>query len=443
MSYYKEPSCSHTRRNATSDNKPSHVKRLNFGQSVLDLDIVEPSGCTLNRSLVINQDIARIPCTEKGDYVRKWIETHRDDMCDTSSGSFQLSPVLGRTPTETPSERSPILGNSKKLTRKKTRIDRHNKAIAKSTDHVDFHESAEHSADIFIRSTTTYGGEEENENEQNHAHSSQHTPRCIKRTIIDVSPVIGTRHHLSSHQERQGQLYHGLRNYNFQKRLKRDDDKDKTTHVNLSIKTDNKLETVRENLSMEVDVNSSSSETTENPGKWHKYTDTFRLLTEARLNFENNSSDSIDSKSNSKIEIDSSDNSNNKSLNKSPSTPNSNNGDSNIIEEVDTQEHASTIADIPQLSIPISSSSTSKAPSKSLQLIDRNETFCSEPEIIQNPSTHLSAEISQVPSLKQGAVSSQTDCIISSITTPTKTSQNEITYAYLLDSGKKRRKPKK
>jgi hypothetical protein len=117
-----------------------------------------------------------------------------------------------------------------------------------------------------------------------------------------------------------------------------------------------------------------------------------------------------------------------------------------LIEEVDTQEATQKS----QFSMSDKSLTPSKQSIMSLQLAadDLDETYCSEVEIMQDQSIHLSAKISEVPSLdkitqKTGNRSTQTDVIISTITTPSKKSPDKSMYAYLLNSEKKCRKPKK
>ncbi|XP_076766737.1 vacuolar protein sorting 28 [Xylocopa sonorina] len=73
--------------------KPSHVRRLNFGQSILTSNM-----------------ITDIPCAKRNDYVREWIETRNDFTHDS-----YLSPVLFFPSNDF--ARSPVLINRRKRPR--------------------------------------------------------------------------------------------------------------------------------------------------------------------------------------------------------------------------------------------------------------------------------------------------------------------------------------
>lgn len=96
--------------------KPNHVRRLNFGQSILTLDAVKQFQGQKDGALLIDKNVADIPCTRKGDFVRKWIETHID------FDSKETSPVLGLTVANS-TKISPVFGHRRlcKRARNKTR----------------------------------------------------------------------------------------------------------------------------------------------------------------------------------------------------------------------------------------------------------------------------------------------------------------------------------
>ena len=95
--------------------KPSHVRRLNFGQTILTLDVVEEFQGQKDGALMIDRNVAIIPRTEKGEFVRKWIETHSIPALESHESS-PSSPILGSCFTDC-SKTSPIFGNARKRTR--------------------------------------------------------------------------------------------------------------------------------------------------------------------------------------------------------------------------------------------------------------------------------------------------------------------------------------
>ncbi|XP_015430731.1 PREDICTED: uncharacterized protein LOC107187211 isoform X2 [Dufourea novaeangliae] len=103
--------------------KPSHVRRLNFGQSILTLNVVRQFHGQKDGALLLDGNVATIPCTEKGEFVRKWIEAHRDRVpeSDESASTSTVSPVLGLASTKRVMG-SPIVGNNRKRARMKDRF---------------------------------------------------------------------------------------------------------------------------------------------------------------------------------------------------------------------------------------------------------------------------------------------------------------------------------
>ncbi|XP_078037422.1 uncharacterized protein LOC144470310 [Augochlora pura] len=98
--------------------KPSHVRRLNFGQSILTLHVVRQFHNQRDGALTIDRNVAMIPCTSKGEFVRNWIETHRGAITDTDESAI-LSPVLGLQPAKRRIAQSPVLCNQRKRVKRK------------------------------------------------------------------------------------------------------------------------------------------------------------------------------------------------------------------------------------------------------------------------------------------------------------------------------------
>ncbi|XP_014484476.1 PREDICTED: uncharacterized protein LOC106749490 [Dinoponera quadriceps] len=428
------------RRSAEStsrDGKPRHVKCLNFGQSILELDVADQLGCfaTSDHAVVIERSVAGIPCTKKKDYVRKWIETHEDGGSDPSD-SLQSSPVLGKSATKT-YETSPVLGsNSRKRRRKETRINRH--AVVRSMgDTGSQGQNAQYSASCTIQ--PDIGSKEENRNEQEYLHKIHYTPPCTE-VIASESPVLGAG--LYSYKRRRKKLWYGTDDYVFSKHSKLHDDK--TVH---KVELDNNYDTVSEKTvdhnELEEDSDSSVKETNlqieteESPKESQMCTGILLSQTQQTGSGDSSSFNKI----NARIETDTSDENRDKEecsklLNGSTSSLN------NCIEEVDTQDMLPVVR-----TSQLSAKSLFISRSKSSQMIsnDLDETYCSEAEIIQNYSTHLSTKISLVPSLTKEVTSSKSTQtpVISTISTPSKVSPDKTMYARLLDSGKKHQKPKK
>ncbi|XP_020285321.1 uncharacterized protein LOC109855459 isoform X2 [Pseudomyrmex gracilis] len=394
---------------ASFNDKPSYVRRLNFGQSILDLDTVEQCH---NRVVVVDESVTRIPCTVKTEYVRKWIETHggdtEDDAMRKNSGdASRLSPVLGTLATSVVSAKSPILGGSGKRRKGKIRINRH--ATVKKTNNQDCWETGERFAMNF--ESDCENKEEENKTERKEI---QRTPSCEKNVATDdeLSPVLGT------HQHRKRK----------RRKLQRDDPSaipQREANNNCCVVRD--VSAIDE---MKGSENAGvASEVTTSPMICQKYQGTFTSA-EERLNLQDSSSSNTDRR-NPNIEVSPSENSRDEDegCNKlSDSNTNSNNSLSNFIEDVNTQKTTQVIQ------------------SSQLTANDLDETYCSKAEMMLE-NTRLSAQISQVTSMnratqKTGSKLTQTDHI-SSITTPSKKSPDKSMYAYLLDSGKKRQKPKK
>jgi len=419
--------------------KPRHVRSLNFGHSILELDTVR---CSVpNGVLVIDEKVARIPCTEKGDYVRKWLETHENGRCHPSQ-------FLGTSPTTT-SQRSPILGNSRKRSRRK--ICRNRNATTKRPNNADHQESVGYSANCTTRSKPHCGYKEKNK-EWESTSETQHTPPGREKVAIDeTSPVLGTH---CVFKKKRRKLQYGAKASISPECSKLYDYK--ITDINTKSITEpddnrNNLkempaeqDKLKENLDTKSRTFIFSTEVKESPEKSQRSIETFSSSTQERLSFADSSSNNID-KNDSKIETDTSNNSKDEECDKLTSTSDSSNNLSNCIEDVDTQETTKTSQfSANKYLIP------SRQPLTSLQLTidDLDETYCLEAEIMQDQSTHLSTRISEVQSLnkttqKTGSKSTQTDAIISTITTPSKKSPNRNVYAHLLDSGKKRRRPKK
>lgn len=445
MSDCNGPSCSRSRVGVLSRGvKPRHVRSLNFGQSILELDVVEQRSVP-NRVLVIDENVARIPCTEKGDYVRKWLETHENGGSDP----YQLSPVLGTSAT-TASQRSPILSNGRKRPRGKICINRN--ATAKRLGNADRQGNTGHSANYTMRSKSCHGSKEKSKNERELMSETQCTPSGIEKVADGGSPVLGT--HRVFKKKRRKLQYENNDSLKCSKLSN-----PKIISVNIKSITEPVLMNDNHGNLREIPVDQDqvgenldktrtfifSTEAKKSPEKYQRSIDTCSSSTKEKLSFADSSSNNTD-KNDSEIETDTSNNSEHEECNQPTSTSSSSIKLSNFIEDADTQETTKTsqFNNSNKYLIP------SGQPFTLLQVTtnDLDETYCSEAEIMQNQSTHLSAMISEVPSLnkttqKTGSKSTQTDAIISIITTPSKKSPDRNMYACLLDSGKKRRKPKR
>ncbi|XP_053979073.1 uncharacterized protein LOC128876607 isoform X2 [Hylaeus volcanicus] len=107
--------------------KPSHVRKLNFGQTILTLDVVKQFHGQKDGALVIDEKVATIPCTEKNELVRNWIESHRDRVLDSDESS-QTSPILCSAGTKHV-EKSPIFDTRRDLAEKSPIFDTRRKRI--------------------------------------------------------------------------------------------------------------------------------------------------------------------------------------------------------------------------------------------------------------------------------------------------------------------------
>ncbi|XP_034187527.2 vacuolar protein sorting 28 isoform X2 [Osmia lignaria lignaria] len=100
--------------------KPIYVRKLNFGQSILTLDTVKEFQGQKDGTLLINKNVANIPCTGKIDFVRKWIESHEECIFN-SENVLQLSPTLDSSALKR-TETSPVFGKRRKRVRKKSSL---------------------------------------------------------------------------------------------------------------------------------------------------------------------------------------------------------------------------------------------------------------------------------------------------------------------------------
>lgn len=440
MSDCIESSCSHSSRDASCDVKPKHVRRLKFGKSILELDVAKQRP-TSDSIFVVDQNIAHIPSTEKRDYVRTWLDTHETNDVISSDDLSQSSPVLGTSSTKI-SKRSPILASSRKRPRKKIGINRH--VTVKTVNNVDSREKAGHSANCTMQSRLDYKHEERNESQQECLSETQCTPPCVEKVVDKTSPILNIHY-----RKKQRKLQHGSDGIS-PKRLKLRN-KVTSTNINPIIELDNNHSILRK-ISMDYDKLEENldgkvktvSFLNEAKRKLEKYRQAFLSLNiQDRSNFEDSSSGNTD-KNIPNIEIDTSNSQDNEDNELSNTQSSSNNDLSNFIEDTDTQETANTS----QLSIPNKSLIPSRQSFTVLAADDLDKTYSLETEVIQYENTPLSAKISQVPSFnkttqKTDSKSFQTDAIISTITTPSKKSPDKSIYAHLLDSGKKRRRPKK
>ncbi|XP_077276150.1 uncharacterized protein LOC143904976 [Temnothorax americanus] len=444
MSECDRPSCSRVPRGDVLPRvvKPRHVRSLNFGQSILELGAVERRRPARNGVLAIDENVARIPCTEKGDYVRKWLETHENGERDPS----QLSPVLGTTAsaTTTASRRSPILSNGRKRPRGKIGINR-NATARRQPGNADRQEVAEHSANC----TKPRCGCKKSARCGECTSEGQHTPPGAENTSDESSPVLGTVSHRVFKKRRRKLRYESENGVSLGCSKSHDC---KIAGINIKSTTEpdvkrNDLSADQDKLGKNLDAKALvfSTEVRESPEKYQGCIETFSSPIQERLSFADSSSSNKTDKGNTKIETGTSNGSEDEECDELASASSNSDNLSNFIEETDTQKTS-------QFSMADKNFIPSGQPFASLRLIndDSSETYCSEAEMMQDRSTRLSTMISEVTSVNKTtqktaskSATQQTDAIISTITTPSKKSPDKSVHARLLDSGKKRRKPKK
>ncbi|KAL0102928.1 hypothetical protein PUN28_018315 [Cardiocondyla obscurior] len=432
MSDSNKPSCSryHEDASAHHDDKPKHVRSLNFGRSILDLDTIEQRQAQ-NRVLLVNENVSRIPCTEKEDYVRKWLEIH--DRYDSPISSSPLE--TSKSPT---SQKSPILYSGRKRPRGKIYINRN--AAKKGLGDADRLEHSPSSASFEHR-----GHEDKNET-QRCKNETQHTPLSIQNAIEKTSPVFKTNARYNFNRKKRKLQYEPENSVSL-KYSELHNCQLAEKNIELMTECNDNFNNLREipvdRDKLEEKLNTKAETVRKSADKCQGYKGTLLSPTLDRLSFADSSSDVTDKNDN--IETDTSSSSKNKKHKKIIITPSSTNNSTNFIEDTDTQETMKT----PPLSKVDKNLTPLKQHFTAWQIIidDINETFCPEAEIAQDQSTYTSAKISEVLSLNKPTqkthLSTQTDVIISTITTPSKKSPNRIIHAHLLDSGKKRRKPKK
>ncbi|XP_012062863.1 PREDICTED: uncharacterized protein LOC105626162 [Atta cephalotes] len=371
--------CNRSDRGALMCNiKPRHVRSLNFGQSILELKPIDQ--CCVSNNVVIDDNVAHIPCTEKKDYVRKWLETLENSRCDS-----QASTVLETSTTAF--QTSPILGNGRKRLNKKICINRNERR----QDNVNHQGNSGHSANYIMQSNH---GFKKKSKENKSMSKTQLTPSSMKKVAVrEISPVLG-------------------------RALK------KKIRKKLQYKAENSVSESSKLYDHKISKR-------ESPEKYQRYIETLSPSTEERLSFADSSSNKTD-KNDSKIEISTNSDSKDEECNKLTNTPSSNDL-SHFIEDVETQEIAKTsqFSIIDKHSIP------------SGQPFDLDETYS---KIEMNQNISLSTKISEIQSLNkttQKTGKSTQTAIISTITTPSRKSPDRNMFTHLLDSGKKRRKPKK
>ncbi|KAG5315107.1 VPS28 protein, partial [Acromyrmex insinuator] len=370
--------------------KPRHVRSLNFGQSILELKPIDQ--CCVSNSVVIDDNVVHIPYTEKKDYVRKWLETLENSRCDS-----QASTVL-ETSTTTTFQTSPILGNGRKRLSKKICVNRN--ASERKQGNMDYQGSAGHSANYTMQSNKPNHGCKKKSKENKSMNKTQLIPSGMKKIAVhETSPVLGT--HRTLKKKRRKKLYYKAEN---------------SVSPESSKLHDHKISK------------------RESPEKYQRYIETLSPSTQERLSFADSSSNKTN-KNDSKIEIGTNSDSEGEEYNKLTNTSSSNNDLSHFIEDVETQETAKTsqFSIVDKYSIP------------SRQSFDLDETY-SKTETMLNQSIPLSTKISEIQSLNkttQKTGKSTQTAIISTITTPSRKSPDRNMFTHLLDSGKKRRKPKK
>ncbi|XP_018359612.1 PREDICTED: uncharacterized protein LOC108758893 [Trachymyrmex cornetzi] len=436
MSNYNEIGCSCSGGSALVCNvKPRHVRSLNFGQSILELKPVDQC-CVSNRVVIIDDNVAHIPCTEKNDYVRKWLETLENNRCDSQAST------VSETSTTTALQTSPILGNGRKRLSKKICVNRN--ASERRQDNVDHQGSAGHSVNYIMQSNNKPNHECIKSKENKSMGKTQLTPSGMKNVAVDeTSPVLGS--HRIFKKKRRKKLQYKAENSVSPESSKLHDHKISSSNIKSITEPDSYCNNLREipvdqnKLENNMDTKAKTktfiwTEEWESPEKYQRYIETLSPSTQERLSFADSSSNKTD-KNDSKIKIGTNSDSKDEECNRLTNTPSSNNNLSHFIEDVETQETAKTS----QFSIADKHSIPSGQP------FDLDETY-SKAEMMLNQSIPLSTNISEIQSLNkitQKTGKSTQTAIISTITTPSRKSPDRNMFTHLLDSGKKRRKIKK
>ncbi|KYQ54739.1 Vacuolar protein sorting-associated protein 28 like protein [Trachymyrmex zeteki] len=437
MSDYNKLDCSRSSGSALVCNvRPRHVRSLNFGQSILELNAIDQY-CVPNRVLIIDDNVAHIPCTEKKDYVRKWLETHENSRRDPSQESTGLETS---TTMDIDLQTSPILGNGRKRFSRKICVNRN--ASERRQGNVDHQENAGHSANCIIQSNDKPNCKYKKKSKEDKSMSETQltSPGTEKIAVDEMSPVLGT-YRTFKKKRRKKRKYKAEDNVSPES-SKLHNHKILSSNIKSITEPDSYCNNLREvpvdqdklenNLDTKTKTFITWTEAKESPEKYQRYIETLSPSTQEKLSFADSSSNKTH-ENDSRIEAGTNSDSKDEECNKLINTPSSNNDRSHFIEDVDTQETAKTS----QFSI------VDKDSSPSGQQFDLDKT---KAEMILNQSIPLSTKISEVQSLNkttQKTEKSIQTAIISTITTPSRKSPDRNMFTYLLDSGKKRRKLKK
>lgn len=417
--------------------KPRHVRKLNFGQSILAANVVNQFGEQRNGRLIIDRSVTRIPCMEKGEFVRKWVETHGNNDLNRTEESRLTSPILGSSATKR-AERSPILGNRRKRARGKASL---NNDTIKTTKRVCQNDgNAQTSISVSKRlEFTAVSGEREKEtgkeNISNSSYSAFNTSPVLdrnsycsyekrrRRENVDTnmnSVVLGNIGN-TEHSRRKPEIICSERQLMLINKLKRD-----IETSNLESRINRDPTPLEEPIVPSSPVLQTKLNIVDSP---RETKDNVRIETESSNEDWSNCNDRVYINSDSE-----------KSL-------------VDQIEDVDTQDAVPNLANcksMRSLRIPSPKPASIRMETSSR---DSDETFYFKAEATQLQTLPSFCSVSS-PSQRISQVSSQTnnpgdnkssltDIIISMETSPEKSNSDPIMSLHLLDSGKKRRKPKK
>ncbi|KAK2576970.1 hypothetical protein KPH14_011934 [Odynerus spinipes] len=457
-------------QNEISKRKPKYVKRLNFGQSILNLNVVDRPSIFSGNRLIIDKNVAQVPTTEKEDFVRQWIETHNYDIDVSSNGSNQSSPVLGISKFKQ-TETSHICGIGKHRKRVRSKLD-------DNLMKMEVHKQVEMSPVLGSlkrknrRQLSLSAEKKQMKIYMNDRVSVQRSPLSensridnLQNVKLDRSPILVRDMYCYKRKRRKV----NIENHEAQKlhtvTMKRDDNIDK--NMNLLPP----LSTSKDRHSLSPEISSSVTERIKNDRNNQileiKKNAIVRspspLITGKNVIIENNSKH----KTSFVIESVSSDDSNTKEY-KEIVDANSSSDEtvSNIIEDIDTQETdplvktailgannkwtaaSSRGSDETSYSKAELTQNKTSSRMKNKWILaspkDSDETFVSKAKSI--PSNYSLDKISQVTAFSNESAdcgSSQINLVISNVTSPVRTNSWPAMSLQIIDSCKKKRRVKK
>ncbi|OAD57081.1 Vacuolar protein sorting-associated protein 28 like protein [Eufriesea mexicana] len=400
--------------------KPNHVRRLNFGQSILTLDTVKQFQGQKDGALLIDKNVADIPCTRKGDFVRKWIETHID------FDSKETSPILGSSLTNS-TKISPVVGDRRVKRIKIDDNDRKENVRRNLFDSQSISVPSKASdatiSPILARDSTSYNRSRRKFQGKN---SWRKALDCIENKCIETNSSNRINSDMNSLQSCNLPDVAGLRNKC--KMLCSQKRRALIRKLENSFKDDHSKCTPCKNPSLSGDSTGS-----------HSSTNKTKLIEDSPK----------DMKDSAKIETESSneDYNNGKDIVHISNDSDKDSSTCDYIEDTDTQHVDSVTRNLNYDSVLFVSNKSASIHSPASNR-DSDETFFSRVTPLHSKYTDIgtSQNISQISTQVMDVTdnrSSQTGIIINTKTSSRETYTDTSVQLTILDSGKKRRKPKR